>query len=491
MANISSINGNPIVVDKDGIAVGSALRAIKTDTSITDFNDVPINTMLSSNTNVLTVNAPPYDTSTAFGFMVITFSPYTTTVMANNIKLQVCITTGASVKEVWLRMKHGGVPTNWGPWSKIDNHDAIQQATQQAIEDYVGDMDNLLKAIGTNQTISDFDLLALNTIVSSNTNVMTEHTPSYDTSIPFGFTVITLSPHHTQTFEQNIEIQTCVVTQGAQAGDIWVRMKHGGAGSQWEDWHKLAYDGLVHESQYFDLSMFPRIAACGDSYCGGSLHTPDGTSLGLNDNASWATQAARQAGCDSCTIYAVGGRGAWQFINDTVTNLDQLIADGESNPYDLVLLEFGINDSNPTRSFGGVSGGQAYIGSSADVNDTDPTQNVNSYWGNMSRIIAEIKAAMPSCRIAVVGLMRKDTTSTVRYDTYNEAARAIAEYHGVLFIDLYQDSYMFGDTYNANIYGGHPTYLGYNGIGRALNRQFSIAASSSAYISQFYGDLGA
>ena len=242
--------------------------------------------------------------------------------------------------------------------------------------------------------------------------------------------------------------------------------------TKWSNWMALKSDGQPDSSDYTDLSMFERVGVIGDSYCSGSIYYNGGSSQVTNYNLSWPSNLARQHGIDR-NRYSVGGWGTYNFLFVDNENwreygsykLEQDFADPDKR-CGLYIISFGINDSNPSRTFGDKSGGPDYLGSSDDVDDNDYTNNANSFWGNMSRIISMIKSGSPESRIVITTLGRFGST---RYDTYSAEIPAIAAYNGVPYITLTDDGF-FNSDYYTHVLGGHPTAQLYAGMAKAISR---------------------
>lgn len=255
--------------------------------------------------------------------------------------------------------------------------------------------------------------------------------------------------------------------------NLWYRQNWGNLPNvTWSEWRSVSFDGDVRDTADFtDVSMYQRIGVLGDSYCTGSLYLASDDKRS-NYNLAWGAQLGRQHGI-GFVPYAVGGWGAWNFLN----------ADGESyNTYGagrflqdvqdpdkvcgLYVIAYGINDSNPSKTFGGKTGGPTYIGSSEDIDDEDWRNNANSYWGNMSKIISMIKENAPDALIVLTTLARFGTS---RYDDYSAEIPAIAAYNNVRYIDLLEDPFFTSDYFTHLSYD-HPTAQLYAGMARAISR---------------------
>ncbi len=231
----------------------------------------------------------------------------------------------------------------------------------------------------------------------------------------------------------------------------------------------------VLPTEYTDCSMFTRIGVIGDSYCTGALYLTPSKHL-IVYSQSWPANLGRQCGV-GIKRYSVAGWGSYEFLFNSSDNWHsygsyKLAQDlsADATKCGLYIISFGINDSNTSKQYGDKTGGAGYIGSSADVNLSDYTQNGNSFWGNLGRIVGMINEAAPNSRIIITTLGRFGTS---RYDAYNDVVPDIAEYLGVPCIRLTDDPFFTSPFYTEQQLEGHPTAQIYAGMAKAINRLIS------------------
>lgn len=131
----------------------------------------------------------------------------------------------------------------------------------------------------------------------------------------------------------------------------------------------------------------------------------------------------------------------------------------------------GINDSGRHDT--------SYIGTIADINATNEDANANSFIGNYAKIIQKIKKKQRGVKIFVLTMGDKTTdTNASRYEAYNDAIRAIANYFAnVYLIDLYTlhheeyakpNGFFVKQTLN-----GHFTPIAYQKVAKMISDEMS------------------
>lgn len=223
--------------------------------------------------------------------------------------------------------------------------------------------------------------------------------------------------------------------------------------------HKVSavefYDELKNQRlcDYSSMAMFETIGIVGDSWASGSIHTPNGF-VDTVYAMSWGQILARKMGI-TVTNYSKGGltTGAW--LTNTENGLSVLLADTAKNAY---LLNLGINDATAIRQ------GTETLGTIADVNISDFTQNPDTFYGNYGRIIGNIKAHAPKAVIIMLSVARPGERNM------DEHIKAIAEKYEIPYIDLEDDPYFVSGYFFGSIYDGHMSAYGYSGMANAIER---------------------
>lgn len=199
------------------------------------------------------------------------------------------------------------------------------------------------------------------------------------------------------------------------------------------------------------INMFDRVGGVGDSYTAG--YAVDSQNTGHTSiNKSWLGVMCKRAGVTMAN-YGYGGATTRSYIT---SELPTVLAD---TPCDFYFLALGIND---------LTLGTSYIGSVEDIDDNDPDANADSFYGNYGKIIAKIKALNPKALFALIKLQNVGSGATA----FNTAIEGLAAHYGIPVIDPFDDLFFRSDFYT-KMRDGHPTYLGYCGMGLAYERLFS------------------
>lgn len=258
----------------------------------------------------------------------------------------------------------------------------------------------------------------------------------------------------------------------------------------WSAW-KQETDSFVIDSFYSGIEMFERFGVIGDSFASGDIVTSHGQYEVYE--LSWGQMLARMSGSTGVN-YSRGGYGTYKFVDpsDPQYNnycLGKLLSDIQnSNACGLYLCCLGINDSNSQRVFGDKNGGLEYLGTSADVNLSDPTQNANSFWGNYGRIIQTIQSESPNSKIVMCTFCRNNSGTQYAYDEYIEAIQEIAEFFGLPCITLTDDKFFNSSFYINHLVSNHPTAPQYVGYAKAIERLLSRAiVGNYDYFKEYIG----
>lgn len=200
------------------------------------------------------------------------------------------------------------------------------------------------------------------------------------------------------------------------------------------------------------VNMFNSVAALGDSYTAASVQNSSGT-WGDYPNNSWVATMCKRSGVDWFN-YGHGGATTQSYLS--TTEFASALSD---TARDIYFICFGINDYSQSLTVGTV----------ADINDSDYTQNAPSFYGWYGKIIAQIKAHAPKAKIVLI----KPWTSAAAQSAYGDAVEGIASHYSIPCIDPYDDIMFYGGYLSASINGGHPTLMGYDMMGVAMERLFS------------------
>lgn len=263
---------------------------------------------------------------------------------------------------------------------------------------------------------------------------------------------------------------------------LYTRIKWNiGSGVAWSNWLSVG----AEDENYSDISMFERFGVVGDSFASGVIYTGTETGDTPHYALSWVSNLARQSGVEGVS-YAYGGLSTKTWLTNSTYGLPKLLSDiNGGNPCGLYILCLGINDSNSSRNPGGLS----YLGSSADIDDSDYTQNADSFWGNYGRIISQIKSASPNSKIVMCNFKRVPTSATSEgYEPFRAAIEEIAAYFEIPCIRLDDDAFFNSSFYMSKMVGSHPTAPQYAGYAKGMNRLLSkCIAENYNYFKDYIG----
>lgn len=235
---------------------------------------------------------------------------------------------------------------------------------------------------------------------------------------------------------------------------------------------------------YASLSQYSRIAAIGDSFTSGYYYIGNTLYRDIY-KYSWIANVARRNGVEWYN-FAVGGgtEASWLgkeegYRDDSAKGLDALLA---APPCDLYFISFGSN----TRSY------ETYnIGDIDDINDSDYTQNGDTFYGNTARIIQVILSHAPKAKIVVsCGTTVSSYTGTTVADGDLVKPRLdVIEHFGVARWSVSEDEWY----YNAisgnrdNLPGNHPSFVDMSGQAVAMERRFSdVVRNYRSYFENHY-----
>lgn len=193
--------------------------------------------------------------------------------------------------------------------------------------------------------------------------------------------------------------------------------------------HFVVYaDQKIRDTLYMGLQMFEKIGVIGDSIACGWALDKNGNRSRRNTGISWVQQMARRLGCSA---YNLGASG--------VDPIEWFQADYEFYQYcypyyvstgacDLYIIGLGLN--------------QGTLGSVADINQLDYTQNGSTFYGQYARIIQMINAEHPD---AIVMCFTEPTSAISAYD---QAVRNICalNYIKAELVDLERDYFDLFNT---------------------------------------------
>jgi lysophospholipase L1-like esterase len=207
------------------------------------------------------------------------------------------------------------------------------------------------------------------------------------------------------------------------------------------------------------VGMFETVGGLGDSYTATSVKNSSGTWEDY-PNQSWLATMCSRSGATQYN-YGVGGATIKSYAS-TPMFTNRVLGDTAK---DLYFICFGINDYSQALAVGTIE----------DINDADYTQNADTFCGWYGRVIAQLKTHAPNAKIVLI----KPWTSVASASAYGIAVANIATHYGIPCIDPYDDVFFYGGYLSPSINGGHPTLMGYNMMGIAMERLFSECVVSN------------
>lgn len=206
------------------------------------------------------------------------------------------------------------------------------------------------------------------------------------------------------------------------------------------------------ENLYTSVNMFENIAAVGDSFTEGSIVNSNNQWVSY-PNISYIATLGNRAGIPWYN-YGVGGSTTKSY--QTTNKFNDLINDEAKKMY---FISFGINDANQNMLIGNVE----------DINDSDYTQNADTFYGNYGALIQRIINHAPNAKLILIKPMREGT----QYTNYSNAVDIIGSHYNIPVINPFEDVYFQSQFFKNYQSSNHPTAMGYAGMGIAIERLFS------------------
>jgi len=205
----------------------------------------------------------------------------------------------------------------------------------------------------------------------------------------------------------------------------------------------LVSGGGAGEIPRASVAAFRKVGVVGDSFASGTVN------VGGNQTSypalSWPQVMGRAAGAE-VTNYTKAGLSTRTWLTDG-NGLSKLLAD---DPQGLYILALGINDDNL---------GSSYIGAIGDV-DTE----ADTFYGNYGRVITQIMAHAPGCKLIMTTLARVEPLKA----ELDAAIKALAAHFGLPCIELEEDEFFTGGNFPMS--SGHPSVVDYSGMAEAMMR---------------------
>lgn len=293
--------------------------------------------------------------------------------------------------------------------------------------------------VQTDETYGNADNLPVGSIVT-----YIAETQGTAFNFPFGTNGCTI-----MTYAANNNVNYNVYCQLAmgQGGLLAYRYKF----SKWGDWYTVEPKSAFSVSQfdYVTISMFEKWGAIGDSFTSGGIYGVEGVTDGMYYNVSYPRIIGRKNGVE-VTNYSQSGATVSSWLSNATIGLPKLLTDDAKDLYTIML---GINESTDN------------VGTIEDIT-SDYTQNPNTFYGNMARVIEQIKVHAPKSKIVLV-------KPPITAGEIKTAIQDIAEHYGIAWFDLTSDPYISSDFYKDNQATYHPVAITYSGMAMAFERQLT------------------
>ena len=268
-------------------------------------------------------------------------------------------------------------------------------------------------------------------------------------------TIVTLAP------KDGTSIMTQIAVSSKNV--MWHRAQYGGV---WTGWLQEMTDESVHNREYTTIAMFDHVGIVGDSFASGATYGVDGTRDGVHYGVAWGRVLSKRNNID-VDIFAASGLSTKTWLEHT-NGLTSLLS---TMPQDLYLLCLGINDNKTDAD---------PIGTIADINDDDYTQNASTFCGHYGRIVSQILEHAPLAKILFV------VPPGYKTNNIGKAISTIAEHYAVPCVYFDDDPFAMSSFYIGNKYTGHPIGITYAGMATAFERLFArCAIDNASYFADF------
>ena len=237
---------------------------------------------------------------------------------------------------------------------------------------------------------------------------------------------------------------------------------------------KALSDFRYAETDYAEIGMFPKIGVIGDSFASGTLYDSLTAEYSTTNYAiSWPQIIARQEGVDVIN-FTEGGIYTRTWLGDTDHGLPALLS---AEPQNLYVIALGINDAKA------ITDNVMSLGSIADVDVSDYTQNPDTFYGNYGRIIGNILNHAPKAKVICLSVAREGQR---HMDAY---IKEIASVYKIPFIDLTEDMYFTSELFYGSIVNDHPLAYGYSGMAKAISNLMRRCIVDNLYYFSDYDGL--
>ena len=216
-----------------------------------------------------------------------------------------------------------------------------------------------------------------------------------------------------------------------------------------------ANDPLFKIKKYPEyICAFLHVGCIGDSLASGESAYKQGSTVKYVDQYqySWGQYLARATG-NTYYNFSAGGYTTKEWLTSSKAT-DCFDGNHDCEAY---IIGLGINDKNLPMT----------VGTSADINLSDYTQNADTFYGNYGKIIQKLQEHEPKAKIFVITNPNNDS----EYFGYNTAVRDMATiFNNVYVLDLFTYGYDIINTgfVKANRRSGHYNAIAYKYISQII-----------------------
>lgn len=242
-------------------------------------------------------------------------------------------------------------------------------------------------------------------------------------------------------------------------------------GNKWGAWKRLAMLSDIPATKVIksSISMFEDIGVIGDSYSSGGI-VIDGEIV-VNYAISWPQVLRRKTGVDFVN-YSFAGATCKTWLTNSDYGLAKLVSDSDRNLY---IIEMGINDADRQET--------QPTGTIDDIKD-DYTQNPDTFFGNLGRIISQVQQKAPNAKLIIATIPK----TASQYVAYNNHLIQIANKFGIPYITTLSDPYLSSSDYQNSMSGGHPLAVSYSGMAVSMQNLIEdCLVTNKSYFSDYTG----
>ena len=336
--------------------------------------------------------------------------------------------------EMWQRSKWAG---SWGNWvnllDAINNTLSSHTASISALNiENLNDVESygltLSSAERWAEFSSDCNNLPINRIVVSTYNTGIAHLPVSGFN---GFFLTFVGAYNVSSVKLQMAVHPTKL-------DFYIRSLWGGT---WSAWTRLAFatdvsamENDIHNLYYENdiWKVFHRVGIIGDSLASGESASNEGGTTIYHDlyQFSWGQCMARDSG-NTYFNFSKGGLTTKTWYTDA--NYGYPAASQPDKICDMYIIGLGQNDA----------GQHMTVGTSADINMSNPDLNADTFYGNYGKIIQKMRELAPKAPIFVCS--RPTVSASNEYETAIRAMPTL--FSNVYLLDMYKH---VNDYYDAN-----------------------------------------